>query len=206
VFIKEKNRIIAGFLVFLLFLSSLVSCEVEVEGSPPAEVLTSARAAKWDNGASSDDDYSISTVSLGSLDSGTSEMRLKTLYMDIDTAQYVGYEIVFCEFDITSSSDAKLTVECLSSINGEEYIGCSSTSFELEAETPKKIEVSCSTGVAIKKGETLSYELRFSSTLPFSEATDGEEPEEDSISFTEWVKIEYVLSGMRFYGVQTVAT
>ena len=206
VFIKEKNRIIAVFLVVLLFISTLCSCEIEVEGAQPQTVLSSCTAVRWNESASGEDEYSSSSLSSEDLYTGTEGLRLKKLVMQVRTSDYEGYEMVQCDFNVTSNVAAKLTVECFASINGGELIECGTVNLELSADEPTKVGLDIYTGEVIKKGSTLEYEIRFSSTLPFADGVPDDAALGTFVDFATWAAIEYKIDGMLFYGAQTTVT
>ncbi|MBO5416759.1 MAG: hypothetical protein J6A83_09040 [Clostridia bacterium] len=208
-FIKEKNRIFAVVLVLLLFASTLLSCEVEGEGSPAQEVLSSASIKRWNSDASGDEDYSVVTLSPSSLYDGTVAQRIKSVGLEIQTSSYEGFEMVQCDFSLTASLDAEVTVECYSSVDGAEQVLCGTATVQLTAGEAAPVSVSLYNGNTIWKEQTVEYELRFLPTLPLSyepAATASEGAAKEVLDFATWVAIEYRIEGMVFYGAQTTVT
>ena len=196
-------RKVFALLLALLVLLALVSCEVEMQELPASFFVREAKATVWKEAVSSGSDTEGKTVSPDELESGTSAERFTELSMTLDPTDLAGYQILYCEFELTANTDAELTLEPV--VRGGKYGGGASqgkNNYKLTA--GETVTITLSIGIEIEDPSVeVGLDVIFTSTLPFR-ASEGDE-ETDQIDLVSWAAITYEISGLRFYGAQTTA-
>lgn len=196
VFIKEKTRSIAVFLVVFATFLTLISCEANLEGIPPQYVLSGASVSKWNADAADEDDYSTSTVSISSLENGTQLYRIKSLFLELDTSECEGLQFIQCQFLLASDTDVNVDIESYCSVDGQEPEYCGASQVSLLADEEQSISVSLIIGVPVERSQSIRYELVFTSSF-----SAGEE----ELTFSEKTAVEYKIRDMLFYALPTEA-
>lgn len=201
-------RKVFALLLAVVVLFALVSCSVEMQELPASYFVRSAEATVWKETVSSEADTEGEGITVDGLENGTSPARLTKLTMTLDPSDLVGYQILYCDFELTANTDAELTLEPVVRIGEDgEARRQGKTDYKLVA--GESTEISLAVEIAINRAnEEITVEILFTSTLPFaSEAEGGEESEAaEAIDLVSWAAITYEISGMRFYGAQTTAT
>lgn len=198
-----------SIIIVLIFIFNLASCEVEMEYYGASYLVSSAEAEVYKAGAESEEDVENISVSVASLDEEASPQRYKKILLIMDSTDFFGYQFLYCNFEITSSADALLTLECFSYIgDGGEIKNEGVFEYSLIGEESTEISLPIAVDFTEELPGYVALEIVFSSTSPLSEeAADGEQgTETEDLTFAEWSAITYKISKMLFYGVQTTAT
>lgn len=201
---KSILRRASALLFAFVFVFVLASCEVEMEPATATMIVTSAEAIVWTDSASSEDDIEESSLLVAELENGTGENRFVKISMEMNTTNYVGYQWLYCDFVLTSDTDAKLTLEMFvrKGENGEAK-SQGQSSYTLTAGEATEMSLPVELDFRTYVEEDVFVDIVFISTLPFT-STEGDSAEE-SIDLTSWAEITYEISDVCFYGAQTVA-
>lgn len=198
-------RRVSTMLLAIVFLFALTSCEVEMEPATATMIVRSVDATAWQESVSSETDTEEILILAAGLESGTGANRFVKISMEMNTTNYVGYQWLYCDFVLTSDTDAKLTLETFTRIGEDaEAKSQGQASYTLTAGEATEISLPVELDFRTYMEENVFVDIVFISTLPFT-STEGDS-EEESIDLTSWAAITYKVSDVCFYGAQTTAT
>ena len=203
------NRLVRKLTLFVLVfvaLVSSVSCEMEIPEYTPADFVKSADSSVWEKEAKDETETKGKGLSKSELDDGTGYERFREIELKLNLEKFEGYDLVFLDFNIVSNNDVALTIECFQSDERDgERVPYGTQEVELKAEEATSISLDLDYKVENVKDEPYLF-ITFTTDLPFyveAETTEGEEAAELPLCVSD---VEYEISALRLYGVQTTAS
>ena len=200
-----KNKVLlrcitAVFLSIIVLFAS--ACEAELTEASCTVLGTAVEMSVWKEAAVEVTDVESENISLADLVEGSTSARIVNLTLHLNLSGYRGYQWLFCDFNLTASADADLTLEVFVREGADgERVSHGKTEYNLLANEKTEISLATNFGGGYDAVNDLTFEIEFSSSLPFTPEVEGGE----SLDFVSWATTMFSVSNLRFYGAQTTA-